>query len=49
MDYLPKQVAVVERWATCGKVAVSGGSSVTTTVDGSETRCSVQVLLLNML
>ena len=49
MDYLPKQVAVVERWETCGKVTVSGGSSVTTTVDGSETRCSVQVLLLNML
>ena len=22
-----KQVAVVERWATCGEVAVSGGSS----------------------
>ena len=49
MDCLPKQVAVVERWATCGEVAVSGGSSVTTTVDESETRCSVQVLLLNML
>ena len=45
----PKQVAVVERWATCGEVAVSGGSSVTTTVDRSATLCSVQVLLLNML
>ena len=32
MDCLPKQVAVVERWATSGEVAVSGGSSVTTTV-----------------
>ena len=46
MDCLPKQVAVVERWATCGEVAVSGGSSVTTTVDRSATLCSVQVLLL---
>ena len=28
MDCLPKQVAVVERWANCGEVAVSGDSSV---------------------
>ena len=46
MDCLPKQVAVVERWATCGEVAVSGGSSVTTTVDRSATLCSVQGLFL---
>ena len=49
MDCLPKQVAVVERWATCGEVAVSEGSSVTTTVDRSATLCSVQGLLLKYI
>ena len=49
MDCLPKQVAVVERWATCGEVAVSGGSSVSPLLIGLRHFAQSKASYSNML